>query len=467
MKKQSEKKLAKELAARLDAGVLEPDDADGAELQDLMAIYACLEDVVEEPHPSLRRWVKRSLEEGSFRERAAAWVGRLRERYLSWLPRRYHPALAGAAAVLIALLLLVSIPSPLGRPDQVVGYQDGVLYNAANVEPSSEGRVRAAVDASTAPSEGAVTESADDDGVTWAYDSLGRRVASGEAAEANYDGMVVIGTDDTAGEAQAGYAAPADTPGNVQFAWPESLGGEEGRMIVRRASMAFVVQDAAASFARVEEIATDQGGGVFSLETGKTAQGSMQTFVSIQVPVEACNDTLAQLRALDAELIAERVTSQDVTAEYVDLAARARNLELAEAEIQQLLESAEERGEKSKEILNIYDELTDIRERIERLKGQMILLEHSAAMARIDVALIPEEIAPEPPEPRGFDAGHVLRQAWEEVVHIFEDIATFFIRAFAYAPLTLPPLLVVGLVAWLVVRRVRRNAAAGGEADEA
>ena len=94
----------------------------------------------------------------------------------------------------------------------------------------------------------------------------------------------------------------------------------------------------------------------------------------------------------------------------------------------------------------------------------MTLLEHSAALARIDVALIPEEIAP---EPAGFDAGRVLREAWEEVVRIFEDIAAFFIRAFAYAPLILPPLLVAALVVWLVVRRVRRRAAVSEDGEEA
>ena len=219
--------------------------------------------------------------------------------------------------------------------------------------------------------------------------------------------------------------------------------------------------------ARVQEIAAEQGGSIYSLETGQTAQGSLQTTVSIQVPVEACDLVLAQLRALDvnAELIGERVASQDVTADYVDLDARVRNLELAEGEIQELLESAQERGEKSREILKIYDELTGIRERIEQLKGRMVLLSHSAAMARIDVALIPEEIAPEPPAPDEFDAGHVLREAWEEVVRVFENIATFFIRAFAYAPLILPPVLAVALAIWLVVRRVRRRAAAANEED--
>jgi hypothetical protein len=85
-------------------------------------------------------------------------------------------------------------------------------------------------------------------------------------------------------------------------------------------------------------------------------------------------------------------------------------------------------------------------------------------MAQIDVMLIPEDSAP---PPVGFNAGRVLREAWAEVVRILEQIATALLRLLAYSPLILPPLLVVGLIVWLVVRRVRRGAADGEEGDEA
>jgi hypothetical protein len=455
MKKQRDKKLAKELAAHLDAGMHEPTDADSAEMQDLLAIYACLDNAVEEPSPKLQRWVKRLLKESSFRERVAAWVGRFRERWLSWLPRRLHPALAAGVMVVVAFVavqVFLRAPRQLSHTanNEEVLYRNTALAEQGAYDAHERGRT---VEPDSPPevAAGLVTEFETGDGAGWALATS--RLSSGEAGgQVRYYGAVEV--QDAADAVQPGAVAPAD----------DGSSGD-GRMVVRRASLALVVQDAEAGFARVQEIAADQGGGVFSLETGKTAQGSLQTTVSIQVPVDACDSTLAQLRALDAELIAERVTSQDVTAEYVDLDARARNLELAEGEIQELLESAQERGEKSREILKIYDELVDIRQRIEQLKGQMVLLSHSAALARIDVALIPEEIAPEPPAPAGFDAGHVLREAWEEVVRIFENIATFFIRTFAYAPLILPPVLVVVLAVWLVVRKVRRRNAEADKED--
>ena len=188
----------------------------------------------------------------------------------------------------------------------------------------------------------------------------------------------------------------------------------------------------------------------------------MQTSFTIQVPVENFERTMTQIRALDAELLAERITSQDVTADYVDLDARAKNLELAEQEIQELMETAKERGEKTQGILNIHGDLVEVRQQIEQLKGQMNLLGHSAAMAQIDVMLIPEDSAP---PPVGFNAGRVLREAWAEVVRILEQIATALLRLLAYSPLILPPLLIVGLAVWLVVRRMRRSAAADEEGD--
>ncbi|MBN1978827.1 MAG: DUF4349 domain-containing protein [Anaerolineae bacterium] len=446
MKKQSDKKLAEELAVRLDAGRLEPTDADSAEMRDLMALYARLDDAVEGPSPKLQGWVRRSFRERGVKARVSAWMERVRGRWLAWLPRRYHPALAVAAAMVV---LLVALPAFLGSSHR--------FYTAVGNEQVSSGIV--ADDAGNvrggrtdAP---ALLYSAVQDRERY-YDGTVSGALDGADARGSDSSFYEAGSVSDAVDEQAGYRDPADV---------ESGDGhsDDGRMVVRRAALTFVVQDAEASFARVQEIAAENGGGIYSLESGKTARGSLQTFVSIQVPVAACDQVLAQLRGMEAELLSEQVTSQDVTASYVDLDARVRNLELAEQELQELLEAARERGEKAQGILSIYDELIDIRQQIEQLKGQMTLLEHSAALARIDVALIPEEIAP---EPAGFDAGRVLREAWEEVVRIFEDIAAFFIRAFAYAPLILPPLLVVALVAWMIVRGVRRRSlTVAGEED--
>ncbi|MBN1812482.1 MAG: DUF4349 domain-containing protein [Anaerolineae bacterium] len=450
MKKQSDKKLAKELAARLDAGVLEPTDEDSAEMQDLLATCACLEGAVEEPDPGLQRRVKRSFQESGFTVRVSAWVERVRERWLAWLPRRYHPVLAG---VMVVTVVLVAASAFLRTPHRL-GYavDNGRAYNemyGLDVDDSRHARVDAPASSVTLD-DGLSEYPAGSAPALLPGRSSGVVQTSSDEASTDRSLLYEGSVSDVTGGGQAGYRVPTDVEG--------SGSSDDGRMVVRRASLTFVVEDAEESFERVQEIAAEHGGGVYSLETGKTSRGSLQTFVSIQVPVAACDQVLAQLRGMDAELLSEQVTSQDVTAEYVDLDARVRNLELAEQELQELLEAARERGEKAQGILSIYDELVNIRQQIEQLKGQMTLLQHSAAMARIDVALIPQEVAPAPP---GFDAGRVLREAWEDVVHIFEDIATFFIRAFAYAPLVLPLLLVVALVVWLVVRRVRRCAAAG------
>jgi hypothetical protein len=444
------KELAGKLAERLDAEVIDPVDGDSAELRDLLETYACLESAIEEPDPNLQGRVKWLLKGRSFRDRVAAW-GAAWRRWRS--ARRLHPALAGGAATIVVLLLLVGVPA-MFRP---------IVQNAQ--VPNSRVRVPG-----NNEDQGFFSDEVglrEDDGFSGDdRPGLDRRfVYELEEDSSGFDGVVKDGIlyssvsdKEVAG---AGRVDILDTDGSSS-----GIDVDDGRMIVRRAALAFIVEDAETGFIRVQEIAAEYGGGIYSLESGKTAQGSLKTIVSIEVPVETCDVVLTELRMMDAELIAERITSQDVTATYVDLDARVHNLELAEQEIQDLLESAQERGEKSSEIMAIYNRLTTIRQQIEQLKGQMMLIARSAALARIDVSLIPEEIAPEPPPAPGFDPGRVLGEAWEEVVEILENIATFFIRAFAYAPLSLPPVLVVVLVVWLIVRRSRRRRAAeAGEED--
>jgi hypothetical protein len=434
--KRDKEDLVSELVSRLDDGLLEPMDGDSAELRELLSAYACLERAVEEPTQKLqkrvRQWVRRH---GSEKE-APRGLNALWSRWLPKVDRRWYPALSGAAALLLIAVLLVPVMLLLGGR---LGSPAGGVYEHYGLDRELTQR--------------------DDTGVL--YSVTAEDVRSSGAASSVTPGWVW-----ETEQALRVYRYPADDfageQGPTNYLLPgqaedgETSDGSSDRMIVRRASLALIVQDTEASFRRLQEIAADQGGWISSLETGQTVQGSLQTSVSIQVPVEAFNQMLAQLKAMDAELLSERITSQDVTADYVDLDARARNLELAEQELQELLEAARERGEKAQGILSIYDELVGIRQQIEQLKGQMNLLEHSAAMARIDVALIPEEVAPPPP---GFDAGRVLSDAWKEVVHTLEEIATALLWALAFAPLVLPPLLVVALVVWLVARRLRRRTA--------
>ena len=73
----------------------------------------------------------------------------------------------------------------------------------------------------------------------------------------------------------------------------------------------------------------------------------------------------------------EKVSGDDVTAEYVDLSSRLKNLEAAEEQLRDILA----RAEKTEDVLAVFNQLTAIRGEIEQVKGRMQYLSQSAALA--------------------------------------------------------------------------------------
>src|SRR5256885_197831 len=80
---------------------------------------------------------------------------------------------------------------------------------------------------------------------------------------------------------------------------------------------------------------------------------------------------LAAIRKVATRVESETVSGDDVTQEFVDLESQVRNLEAAEIEMRQLMTTVRERTKKASDILEVYQELVQLRGQIETAKGRM------------------------------------------------------------------------------------------------
>lgn len=183
-------------------------------------------------------------------------------------------------------------------------------------------------------------------------------------------------------------AIPATTPPNAIIA--ESTGSgmyydvaaSTDRMVIYTAYLILVVDDVSDAMQQINTLAETFGGFVVN---SNISEDSNRLYASISFRVDSTrfNDTLQSLHNLAADVKSESTNGQDVTEQYTDLASRLRNLEASEA---QLLELMNQAGTVT-EILSVQRELTNTREDIELIKGQMQYLEQSAAMALFTVTL--------------------------------------------------------------------------------
>ncbi len=226
------------------------------------------------------------------------------------------------------------------------------------------------------------------------------------------------------------------------------------RLIIRTADLTLVVRDTQEIMAALARLAGEFGGFVVSSSTSRVAKNALEGSITLRVEAARFDEALTRIRALAVEVRSESVRGEDVTAEYVDLDARLRNLEAAEAQLQQILKQATA----TEDVLAVYRELTNLRGQIEQVKGRIKYLSQSAALATITIILIPDALA-QPLQVGGWQPAGVVRDAFQALIGALQGLATLLIwLAIVVAPVSVVIAAPV-VAAVLLVRRARRRKA--------
>jgi hypothetical protein len=247
---------------------------------------------------------------------------------------------------------------------------------------------------------------------------------------------------------------------------PQNAAGE--RMVIMNADVTVVVADPQAKADAIVRMAQQMGGYVVSMQMYQTELYNgvrvPAGYISIRIPHARLEAALDQIKADAVEVRNEARTSQDVTAQYVDLESQLRNLEQAESDLLEIMKQATENPgndstTKTQDVLNVHNHIVSIRGQIEQIKGQMNYYKDVTDTSLVNVNLIAEEtvqpIQIGPWSPKG-----AWNQAIQDLVEFWHDFVDALIRFFV---LILPVLvLTVGpfaLIAWAVVAGVRRRKA--------
>jgi hypothetical protein len=247
-----------------------------------------------------------------------------------------------------------------------------------------------------------------------------------------------------AAEAPAGYRA-AD----------EETAMMAERMVIHTVELRLIVKDTQASLEAVQSLADELGGYVANSRTWHTEE-QLSASLTLRVPADQLNTALEKLRALALDVDSESSTGEDVTKEYVNLEARLRNEEAYEKELLALLTETRERTSDAEDILAVYERLTEVRGRIEQIKGHMQYLENMSAMATITVELVPSELM-QPITVAGWHPTGTARTAIRALINALQ----FFVDAAIWIVLFgLPVLIIIAVpfvVLWYVIRWLRRR----------
>jgi hypothetical protein len=229
------------------------------------------------------------------------------------------------------------------------------------------------------------------------------------------------------------------------------------RLVIRNANLTIVVDDPASAMTTVNQMAEKMGGYVVASNLFKTSGGQGREYpeasITVRVPAEKLNEALAQIKALvkdpTKDIQAETISGQDVTKEYTDLQSRLTNLQDTEAQLREIMASTT----KTEDVLAVYNQLTQVREQIEVLKGQIQYYKESAALSAIAVQ-IKAQASVQPLEIGGWQPVGVARNALQALIDTLKFLASAAIWIILFL---LPVALVIFLPLYLVWRLIRRN----------
>lgn len=234
---------------------------------------------------------------------------------------------------------------------------------------------------------------------------------------------------------------------------------EIDRMVIRNAVLEIVVVDPAQGMSTISRMAEEMGGFVVTSSLYKYTSDGVeypQGGITVRVPAEQLNDALDTIKGLvedpDRDVLSESVTGEDVTKTYTDLKSQLRNYEEAEAQLREIMGSAT----RTEDVLAVHNQLTQVRERIEVIRGQMQYYEEASALSSVQVTLR-AKASVEPLDIGGWRPDGVARDAAQALINALEFLGSAAIWILLFF---LPIALVLAapfVIVWLIWRRARKN----------
>lgn len=252
-------------------------------------------------------------------------------------------------------------------------------------------------------------------------------------------------------------AMEAAAPAEISYAAGAVPSYDVERVVIKNADLSIVVADPVSALDTISQMAEDKGGFVVNSYLYKITSVSGKELpaasVTIRVPAESLDETLAEIKALveDAEIdiLSESVSGQDVTSEVTDLESRLRNLQQAEEQLLEIMDAATD----TEDVIAVFEQLTSIRGDIEVLQGQLKYYEESAKLSAVSISLkAKEEVAPI--TIGGWRPSLTIQRAIQALVDGLKFIANALIWIVIFVA---PIVLVIGLPIYLIIRASKKR----------
>ncbi len=258
--------------------------------------------------------------------------------------------------------------------------------------------------------------------------------AGGSTGDQRYEGAPSAAPSQGAASAngsQAGGQTPIDT----------SL------QVVYTGSLQLVVTDVAQAAAQAKTAVTAVGGFIGASQESNNSDNPTAT-ITYRIPAAKWDDTVTAIRGVASKVVAEQTQATEIGGQIVDLEARMTNLRASEAALQKIAEGAANVSD----LLQVQQQLTDVRGQIEELDAQHARLVNQVQYGTL-VTTFGLEVAQVKEAAKGWDPATDVDGATATMISVGQKIVSGAI----WFGIVWLPLLVVTLVVLFAVWKIGRR----------
>lgn len=198
---------------------------------------------------------------------------------------------------------------------------------------------------------------------------------------------------------------------------------------------------------KIRDIAKNVGGFVESANINQPEWGLKSAWITVKVPADRFDTALAEMKQTADQVVNENAGATDVTAQYIDLSARINNKRAEEKAYENLLGSTT----KVTDVIEVTEQLTNVRTEIESLEQQLRYLEGQTTLATISLSVTEDpQVQANPGE---FQRGNVFKAALNTLVDALLSLGSGLV---VFLISGLPVLLIIFGLIWVVYRTARR-----------
>lgn len=288
--------------------------------------------------------------------------------------------------------------------------------------------------------------------------------AAAERAEPPMDEALHAGAADYAasavsrdGEAANSLAGAPAVKGSAGIGTLADPGVGLNRKVIYKANVSMKVDHFATAEEKLKDLIHLSGSYILQFSNTVSAGEKGATYV-VKVPADGFSSFLDQLRQIQPELQMQ-MEGSDVTEEYVDLDARLKAKQAAEARLLAFMDKAA----RTDDLVRFQSELAGVQEQIEQLKGRMRYLDQNVAFSTVNIRVYEGKAEARKEDPAANGLGDRLANALTGSAKVLGQLGQALLVFVAALLPVLVVAAVVGVPVYFVVRRqsrLRKEAAA-------